>query len=511
MSGGRSVVAAFLAVCLGGSLLAHGGDIKIYRLSMNGVDPGAFATAAAVQGAQQREGGEGNGPSGLSTPSVSADGTLVAFDSEATNLERPSALDPTPLLADTNGFADIFLHDTRTRLNRRISLTPTGGQANGPSANPVIADDVVVFESDASNLVAGDSNAATDIFLFSLRTGGITLVSRAFFGGPADGASRDPVIGGGLIAFESDATNMGQDAAGRFEPDTNGFADVYAAMFDGEPLTRIVRVSRGIGGPADGPSGEPAVAQHSRIIAFSSRASNLVSGDSNGRRDIFVASNSVGGQISLVSAMELPGGGVQPANGDSRTPSVEQVSGMGHVVAFASDASNLAGDDTNGASDVFVRALPSGTVSLLSRDASGAPAKGWSGAPDLSPLGLVAFSSDAFAGSPGGASFPSVFLTSMQTGGVESISPAGADGPSYAPAISADGLVIAYASDARNLVADDTNGVRDVFGRLDERRCSNGATEDGAASQQIHGAEGMLGRAESPAHGVSCALAALGL
>src|SRR3954451_23163109 len=105
-----------------------------------------------------------------SSPAISADGTRVAFASSATNL----------VAGDANGAGDIFLTD-RDGAVTRVSVAADGGDANGPSASPDVSADgrFVVFESAASNLVAGDSDGVADVFVRDLQTGRTALVSTA--------------------------------------------------------------------------------------------------------------------------------------------------------------------------------------------------------------------------------------------------------------------------------------------------------------------------------------------
>lgn len=481
--------------------LAHGGGIKTYRLSVNPIDIDP-AFAAALAGPSSEEHGEGNGPSAISTPSISADGALVAFDSEASNLVAPRAMDGT-VLADTNGVADIFVHDVRTRLNRRVSVGPDGAQANGPSRNPAISADgsYVAFESDASNLVPGDTNGVTDIFVVGLRTGDVTLVSLGYYGLPSDGASRDPAISGNgdYVAFASEATNL------TVSPDTNGVSDVFVAVGAPRGAHFTILVSLGMGGAsADGPSSEPSLSRNGWLLAFTSKASNLVPGDDNGVEDVFAAKGLFGSdQIELVSR-----GSQGSGNGPSRAPSV---GGSASLIAFESDASDLDVGDTNGRTDIFLTGEFGFGLSLLTRGHDAQSLDGVSTAAAVSDAG-VAFVSTAF-GQPG-ATAPGVFLATLgSTARFESVSEGAmkADGTSNAPAISADGLLIAYGSDATNLVADDTNGVRDLFARVDERRCANGAVEDGPASGPIHEIEDALGRASWAGHSIACTAALYGL
>lgn len=479
---------------------------ETHRLSVNGVDRADITTAAAVQAANRGR-GEGNAPSGISAPAVSEDGSTIAFDSEATNLEQPGALTATGLLDDTNGFADVFVHDVRTGLNRRASLASDGGQANGPGRNPALSGNgrLVVFESDATNLVPGDTNGVTDIFVRDMVAGTTTLVTRAYDDGPANGPSRAPAMSGGLLVFESDASNLAQDLEFGPQLDPNGATDIFWAANITSDDPWIFLLSYGPDGePANGPSTQPAIGAGGAAVAFASRATNLVAGDDNGMQDVFANNDVIGGTISLVSAG--PNGS---ANGESRAPSV---GGWNYpFVAFESDASDLISVDLNGATDVFMRPFPHGQTKLVSSDPDRLPPPGASWAPAAS-LDGIAFLSSAFDPRPG-IFAPSVYFADLSSSRVETVSMGSMkpNGPSYAPSIGANGVVIAYASDASNLVSDDGNDVRDVFARVDESRCFNGAAEDGPASRPIHELEPDLGVAESPGHRVACSLAGYGL
>ncbi|RWN65759.1 MAG: hypothetical protein EOR99_20160, partial [Mesorhizobium sp.] len=122
-------------------------------------------------------GGEAN--AGSFFPSISADGRYVAFDSEASNL----------VAGDTNGARDVFVFDQQLGTTTRVSVDSAGGDANGHSQSPSISADgrYVAFYSSASNLVAGDTNGATDVFVFDQQLGTTTRVSVDSAGGDANG------------------------------------------------------------------------------------------------------------------------------------------------------------------------------------------------------------------------------------------------------------------------------------------------------------------------------------
>ncbi|HZD03663.1 MAG TPA: hypothetical protein VE173_02060, partial [Longimicrobiales bacterium] len=147
-------------------------------------------------------GAEGTGGDSLDL-AVSADGRYVAFESDASNLVG----------SDTNTLRDIFVKDTTTGATTRVSTSSAGAQATGGhSFDPAISADgrYVAFESDATNLVAGDTNALSDVFVKDTQTGTTTRVSTDSAGGESDGGSFDMTISadGRYVAFESDATNL---------------------------------------------------------------------------------------------------------------------------------------------------------------------------------------------------------------------------------------------------------------------------------------------------------------
>ncbi len=146
------------------------------------------------------DGKEGNDHS--VAPFVGGKGRRIVFQSYATNLVK----------GDTNGHPDIFLHDLTTRTTRKISVAHDGRQANGASYFPSLSDDgrYIVFYSLASNLVPGDTNGKSDIFVMDLKKGFVRRVSVGWDGSEADGGSYSPVIGGEgrSVVFTSNATNL---------------------------------------------------------------------------------------------------------------------------------------------------------------------------------------------------------------------------------------------------------------------------------------------------------------
>jgi Tol biopolymer transport system component len=219
-------------------------------------------------------GGQGaNGGSG--SPSISNDGRFVAFVSEASNLVG----------SDTNFGADIFVRDRVMGTTERVSVSSEEAQAfPGPSQSPRISADgsLVAFTSSAVNLVAGDNNFVDDVFLRDRTLGTTEVISVTFWGAVGDGgSSHSPSMSadGRFVAFQSCARNL-------VTLDTNFLCDIF--MRD-RLLGFTKRVSvDSAGAEANGHSENPSMSADGALVAFSSLATNLVAGDSNGDKDVFV-------------------------------------------------------------------------------------------------------------------------------------------------------------------------------------------------------------------------------
>jgi Tol biopolymer transport system component len=239
---------------------------------MNDIFMHDLKTGETTRVSVNSEGGEGNGGSQL--PKLSADGRSVVFISGATNL----------VAGDTNGFDDVFVHDRRTGTTTRVSVNSAGIQANNNSDDPTMSADgrFVAFNSAATNLVAGDTNGTLDAFVHDRRTGTTTRVSVDSAGTQANGDSFFPALSanGRFVAFVSGATNLVAD-------DTSGMEDVFVHDRRTGTTTRVNVDSAGT--QANGDSiGLPSLTADGRSVAFSSEATNLVAGDTNGALDIFV-------------------------------------------------------------------------------------------------------------------------------------------------------------------------------------------------------------------------------
>ncbi|HEV7650421.1 MAG TPA: hypothetical protein VGP26_19925 [Actinophytocola sp.] len=317
---------------------------------------------------------------------------------------------------------------------------------------------IVAFDSDGTNLAGGDTNGLRDVFV---RYRGVPMTIRASVstsGTQGNGDSGHPALStfAERVAFESSASNL-------VSGDTNGVGDIFVRnLYSPQSTDRVSVSSTGV--QANGVSGAASISADARDVTFSSVASNLVPGDTNGEGDVFVR-DVIAGTTTRVSVSSTGAQG----NGQSF-----QSSTNGRYVAFVSSASNLVPGDTNGVNDVFVRDLVAGTTIRVSLTEAGGQANGNSDAPSMSPDGiLVAFASDAtnlVTGDTNHAKdvFTRQLPSHLTTRASVSSSGEQANGPSFSPsmgnAIDAGGIV-AFVSSATNLVSGDTNRIDDVFRR----------------------------------------------
>lgn len=381
----------------------------------------------------------------------------MAFDSDASNI----------VANDSNGVTDVFIVNRaqpwgqngtpwKAGSTKLISAGFDGSPANGPSYRPAVSGDsrhlprCVAFLSDASNLVPGDTNGVTDAFVYNLATAKITRVSVGSAGAEANGPTSDVSVDGACerVAFSSSATNLALTATAKpgwkssVSKPASG-KQVYIRIIDGQgydaQLKGLTFLGSQTGGtPGNADSYDVDFARAGKAIVFTSLASNLTPGDSNGVSDIYERTltrsykrlgNGKGTQqflfkTRLVSATRSG----QAGNGASLDPSSTD---DGRYVAYETTASNLLAGDSNGASDIAEADL-----------AGRFPSQTW-------------VSKSKFVGRPG-------------------------NGDSNEPTISDAGEFVFFSSAATNLkpsasIKDDSNGVRDMF--LWNRPTGNVSTE----------------------------------
>jgi Tol biopolymer transport system component len=354
-----------------------------------------------------------------------------------------------------------------TSTTRRISVSSAEAQADGQSYalldSAISANGrYVVFQSRATNLVAGDTNSVGDTFIRDRTAGTTRRVSVNSAGGQANGVSGVAAVSasGRYVAFTSEATNLVGN-------DTNGVQDIFIRDRKMGITRRVSVNSNELEG--NGASFDPAVSADGRFVAFTSTSFNLVAGDTNGAQDVFIRDRKVG----ITRRVSVNSGGTQ-GNADSHVPSI---SGDGSSVAFMSSATNLVPGDTNAISDTFVRDRATGRTRRVSVSSSEVQGDGFSGDPKISTDGkVVAYDSLATNLVNGDTNATwDVFVRILATGLTRRVSLSSAEGQGDAysadPSISANGRYVAFYSDAANLVGLDTNGFGDVFvrDRLDRK------------------------------------------
>lgn len=305
--------------------------------------------------------GTASGNGGSSFPQISSDGSSISFLSRATDLVATN---------DANGpLTDVFVRRVNTATTVLVSInaagTGTGNHISG--VNTINADGrYVAFASKASNLVTNDTNGnMNDVFLRDLQAGTTILVSVTPDGaGSGNEVSYNAVVsaGGGRVVFSSLATNLTS------LPDTNSIQDVLVRDIQ-TATTSLVTVNRQGTAAGAGQSvvnSYPILSENGNIVAFSSGAADLVNNDTNGARDVFVRNISEG-TTTLVS-INLTG--IGSGNLGSGNYSIG-LSGDGRFVAFDSIANDLVSNDPdppidNRTSDVFLRDLQTSTTRLIS-------------------------------------------------------------------------------------------------------------------------------------------------
>ncbi len=385
---------------------------------------------------------------------VSGDGRYIAFYSTATNL----------VAGDTNGQGDVFLRDTQTGTTTRVNVSSAGVEANGLSySNIAISDDgrYVAFRSAATNLVAGDVNARGDVFVRDTVLGTTTLVSVSTAGVQQDNNADDVEISadGRYVVFSTTSTNL---VAG----DTNGVEDIFIRDLLLNTTTRVSVDSAGTQGNAFAES--PTVSSDGRYVTFDSSATNLVAGDVNGQRDVFLR-DTVLGTTTLIS-VSTAGVQANSAGNDAK------ISNDGRYIAWDSLATNLVASDTNGTADIFVRDTLLNTTTRISVTSAGAQLTGSSTSASISSdgryIGFISSDNTLVAGDSNGVddffvrdtTLNTVVRASVNSSGTQQNGGATTNGWSSGnSAVSAQGNAVAFMSTGTNLVGSDTNGVADAF------------------------------------------------
>ncbi len=432
--------------------------------------------------------GGGFGVISVTVPSMSSDGSIIAFENGEDNV----------VANDGNLDSDVFVRALAASSTELVSahdpglssVTPIGG-ASGVAAGSLSADGrYVAFFSDGDNITPNDTNGCRDVFVRDLMTGTNIPASLNTNGVPGDGLSTDPSISadGRYLAFTSSANDLVAN-------DTNNAMDVFVRDLQ-SGTTALASVSTDGIHPGNADSFSPTISADGRYVLFYSKASNLAPGSfSAGWQNLFLRDLQAGTTYALTSGLSSQ---VIQA---SMTPD-------GRYVAFVGSIPGTFGGyvyvwNTVLAGITYTNILPtvSGTPQAISISASGQQLACLQGNPGiygtifgvnvtsnttwiiqsnavfLSPFAGLQFSSNGrfltYAAAPLGSVSANVYLYDFLAGtnvlisqNPNTLQPA--NGASDSPDISPDGRFIAYRSAATDLAAGSTSGVPQliVYDRL---------------------------------------------
>jgi len=287
-------------------------------------------------------------------PRISEDGRYVAFASKAANL----------VAGDANGYFDIYLRDTELGTTIRVSNGLAGAEPNDDSRWPEITEDgaFVLFSSKATNLVSGDTNAAADLFLYTVATGALERVNLTYLGLEA----------GAGVQMDHDLYDLSDD--GRHIVFTSSSDDYVTTMTSNASRNVFLRdriagtttlVSYKLGDFASAGGYAPHISGDGSKIVFVSGFWLLHPDDPDSNDDIFLYTVATG-VVSLVSYNTAGTSGSSP--GHSTYPIITP---DGRYVVFESTSDDLAIEDTNLDSDIFLRDLTTATTEVVSYNRDG--------------------------------------------------------------------------------------------------------------------------------------------
>jgi WD40-like Beta Propeller Repeat len=379
---------------------------------------------------------------------LSDNGRFVAFSSLADNL----------VADDTNGQRDVFVRDTLLQTTERASLSSSGAQSlNNASASDfrvaISANGrFVAYDSLASNLVAGDTNSAVDVFVRDRLTATTTRVSVRTNGQQGSGASFAPALSsdGRFVAFTSYADLGGQPTV----------LNVYVH-------DRLLQTTDFIGptNPADGFWFGPDVSDDGRYVAFESIVP-LVAADTNGLFDIYVFD-----RLTRTYTRESVASSGQQTLGSNIRSIMPSLTSDGRKLSFLSDALNLVANDDTSGDDVFLRDRSTGQTTRVSVSSTGERQLGGGFAQSLASNGDYviwdSFATNLVAADTNNQS--DYFVRDLVNGTTRrvNLSPGGTQSVSGNSArflgVAPSGQLSVFTSPAPDLVPNDTNGLNDAF------------------------------------------------
>jgi Tol biopolymer transport system component len=316
------------------------------------------------------DGGDASGES--HTPSIDSSGRFIAFASLAGDLVE----------GDNNGYLDVYVYDRIAAHMIRASVADSVGEPNGDSKDPYISGDgrIVAFSSSATNLVAEGANANVDIYVRNLNLDETIKVSVRPGGVFTDLNSWNPAVSadGTHVVFTS-------GDGGLVPGDIEGPQDVFVRNLDTWDIERVSVSSGSV--ESNGRNGVGAINADGSVVAWWSRASNLVNDDDNGQDDIFVRDRIA----DTTTRINVSSAGEQATGGGSYHVSITD---NGRFVVFMSDAGNLVDDDNNERGDIFSHDRLTGITRRHNLTPNGAGGNDYSRAPSVSPDGMyIAFES----------------------------------------------------------------------------------------------------------------------
>lgn len=350
---------------------------------------------------------------------------------------------------------------TRPGTTERISRSFDGGAVDGSSRHPKLSADgrIVVFASDASNLVPGDTNNQEDVFVYDRATGETTFAAAAPDGTPPRFRTLEGTVSadGSVVAFYS---------LGRQRPEDPGTGLVYLKDLETGELELISIADDE--SPPDGPSFMSntmnVISADNRYVVFMSRATNLVPGFTPTITGYHIyVRDRVAGRTELVS-LDSEG---QPSTDNNQTPAI---SADGQVVAWETRA-QLTPQDNLGAMAVYARDLETETTELISVTYDGQSANDNTWRPRLSSDGrFVTFESTAWNLVPRdivSCCHSDIFVRDRLAGRTEKLSVTSAgeigNGSGNRASMTADGRYVAFWSDAPNMVPEGKPAIGDVY------------------------------------------------
>jgi Tol biopolymer transport system component len=315
---------------------------------------------------------------------ISADGAFVVFSSDSGLL----------VSGDNNKRLDVFVHELATGVTTRVSVNASGVEGNDDSFDPSISEDgrYVAFTSLASNLVSGDSNFVSDVFVVDRKTGTVERASLSSGGKELNGPSDQGEISrdGRHVVFTTYATNV--DAA-----DPDSLQDVYQRDLDAG-TTMLVSVNSA-GQKNDETAFRGAISDDGQLVAFVSTSSIFVPGDAFSTLDVFVRDLVAGTTTTVCLDND---GNFRTGNGGPVDSNAPWLSGDGSFVVFSTRAEDLLLGDANGSEDVVARAPALGMNTLQSVADDGTQADRFCNLPTCSRDGrFIAFYSQTMTLIPG--------------------------------------------------------------------------------------------------------------